>query len=306
MDTRPYARHALLTVTFLAVTLCGFVNEANTADRRKCTTSNLETLRQTVPEGYSIFQRLGDKSSFTVWFKCEDRQLDLTTAVHEGTHVLTAEIQAYPLISGQTATIVGEIRKLFRPGVLAPRFPAASAYVASYLMPGQASSAEEFGYLLNELNAYSHDLNAAVKLRHLAQQDYNVMHRDGLAALMAFTAAYVERARTDDGDAWAILQSASRAAHRHDAMGAGGTGNGRFLSGAPIRRGGARIPEAHLRRQYPPWTWSPAGPTAALSCKLPQGDGRRSAINDRFALAYRRLVGCSGRLQDPSGTKRPA
>lgn len=191
----------------LALGLWSLLGAAAAVQSSKCTKTHLETLRRTVPEGYVIFDKLKDKSVFTVWFKCENQQLEFTTGIHEGTHILTREINAYPLINGQTVAMVGEIRQLFRPGLLAPRFNPASAYVENYLMPGQASSADEFGYLLDELNAYSHDLNAAVKLRHLARKDYDVMHRDGLAALMAFTAAYVERARTQDKEAWAVLQS---------------------------------------------------------------------------------------------------
>jgi hypothetical protein len=196
-----------VSAILLTTAICGWPSEPRAGGKPACTATNLELLRRTVPEGYAIYDKLGDKTNFTVWFRCEDRQYDLTTAVHEGAHVVTADINAYPLINGRTVPIVGELKKLFRPGVLAPRFPAASAFVTNYLLPGQASSADHFGFLLNELNAYSHDLNTAVKLRHLAPKGYNVMHRDGLAALMAFTAAYVERARLENKDTWAILQS---------------------------------------------------------------------------------------------------
>lgn len=207
MVSKSGARRALLFAAAIAFGWWGLSNGAETAERPGCADGYLETLRRTVPEGYAIYEKLAEKSVFTVWFKCEDKQLELTTGVHEGAHVLTREIDAYPLINGQRTPLVGEIKKLFRPGVLAPRFNRGSAYVVNYLLPGQASSADEFGYLLDELNAYTHDLNAGVKLRHLARKDYDVSHRDGLAALMAFTAAYVERARTDDKEAWAILQS---------------------------------------------------------------------------------------------------
>jgi hypothetical protein len=74
------------------------------------------------------------------------------------------------------------------------------------MRPGAATSAEEFGYLLNELNAYTHDLHAAVQLRSLSPPDRSVHHRDGLAALMAFVAAYTEQARTRHPETWRELQ----------------------------------------------------------------------------------------------------
>lgn len=200
-------RRPLLSAALLVLGLSSLAEPLGAAERPKCADANLATLRRFVPEGFSIYQRLTDKNNFTFWFQCQDQQIDLTNAVHEGAHILTTEIQAYPLIDGRTVPLVGESRKLFRPGLVAPRFPAASPFVANYLMPGQASSADHFGFLLDELNAYSHDLNAATKLRHLSRPDNGWLHRDGLAALMAFTAAYVERARLEDRETWAILRS---------------------------------------------------------------------------------------------------
>jgi hypothetical protein len=173
----------------------------------KCSDAHLSLLRRSVPEGFAIYEKLKEKKLFTTWFKCDDAQLDLTTAVHEGVHILSHEIDAYPLINGQTAALVADLKALFRPGLVAPRYKADNTFVSTYLLPGQATSADQFGYLLNELNAYTHDLNAAVKLRRLSREEYDVFHRDGLAALMSFTAAYVERARADDKTTWSALQS---------------------------------------------------------------------------------------------------
>lgn len=175
----------------------------------KCAESHLTLLRRTVPEGYAIFEKMQDRKLFTVWFRCSDPQLDLTTAVHEGVHILSHEISAHPLINGDTVPLVADLKTLFRPGLVAPRYKAENTFVSTYLGPGQATSADQFGYLLNELNAYTHDLNAAVKLRRLSRQDYDVFHRDGLAALMSFTAAYVERARAEDKTTWSALQGAA-------------------------------------------------------------------------------------------------
>ena len=61
-------------------------------------------------------------------------------------------------------------------------------------------------YLLDELNAYSHDLNAAVDLKALSKSDESVDHRDGLAALMAFVAVYAETAKASEPETWSGLQ----------------------------------------------------------------------------------------------------
>lgn len=202
---------AALTLAGCVVSIGGRlgVSTAAAADPPKaCVERALGYLRQALPEGYSIYDRLKNKSVFTFFLKCgDDVQLGMTSAVHEGAHGLTSELNAYPLINGGVVPLVGDMKSLFRPGLVAPRFNKSSAFVSTYLMPGAATSADEFGFLLNELNAYTHDLNAAVKLKRYSSENYDVYHRDGLAALMAFTAAYVERARQEDAAAWSALQA---------------------------------------------------------------------------------------------------
>ena len=61
-------------------------------------------------------------------------------------------------------------------------------------------------YLLDELNAYSHDLDAAVALVPLQLRDREVDHRDGLAALMTFVMRYVDTAQKTQPATWQGLQ----------------------------------------------------------------------------------------------------
>jgi hypothetical protein len=171
-----------------------------------CHAAALEQLRRAAPEGYAIYEKLQDKKHFTIWIKCDDIQLGLTTAIHEGTHILTDEVNGYPLISGGVAPRVLQSKRFFPPKMVARQFNQDSSFVGTYMKPGAATSAEEFGFLLDELNAYSHDLNAAVRLARLADPNRDVFHRDGLAALMAFVAAYVEHARADEGTTWTALK----------------------------------------------------------------------------------------------------
>jgi hypothetical protein len=62
-------------------------------------------------------------------------------------------------------------------------------------------------YLLDELNAYSHDLNSATRLVPLRQGDTQVDHRDGLAAMMAFVMSYAAEARKDHPETWQGLKA---------------------------------------------------------------------------------------------------
>jgi hypothetical protein len=102
-----------------------------------------------------------------------------------------------------------EVSAFFAPSRIAGKFKA-NDFVATYLRPGSASSSTDFLYLLDELNAYTHDLNTAVDLSRsrgpVEQSDEQVDHRDGLAALMAFVALYVERAEESEPATWSGLQ----------------------------------------------------------------------------------------------------
>jgi hypothetical protein len=78
--------------------------------------------------------------------------------------------------------------------------------VQSYLGRNGASSKDDFMYLLDELNAYSHDLDAAVALVPLQRRDREVDHRDGLAGLMTFVMRYADTAQKAQPATWQGLQ----------------------------------------------------------------------------------------------------
>ena len=189
------------------VALCvAFASTISSVTAAPCHVPALEQLSRLAPEGYQVYRKAKDKKFFMSWISCDNVQLGLTTAVHETVHMITEEENAYPLIDGRRLPRVPERRPLFPPKLAAGSFDPASTYVETYMKPGAATSAEEFGYLLNELNAYTHDLHAAVQLKSLSVPGQSVHHRDGLAALMAFVAAYTEKARTHHPDTWRELQ----------------------------------------------------------------------------------------------------
>jgi hypothetical protein len=190
-----------------ALLLFGLTATSTVPAAQACVADAMEHLKRHAPEGYVIHDKLQRKADFTRWITCDDVHNGLATAVHEGVHILTEEINAYPLINGQTAQRVAPSARLFPPRNLAGLFRARSSFVQTYLKPGAATSAEEFGFLLDEMNAYTHDLNASIKLTKLMDPNRDVYHRDGLAALMAFTAAYVDRAKDERTETWTALQA---------------------------------------------------------------------------------------------------
>jgi hypothetical protein len=148
-----------------------------------------------------------DKRHFLRFLTCDDVILGLATAVHESVHLLTSEKSAYPLIDGGLAKRPAEDLRFFPPRDLARKFDARDAYVQTYLKRGAASSSDDFRFLLDELNAYSHDLASAVNLISLRRPEHGeVGHRDGLAALMSFVTSYVDAARQSAPATWESLQ----------------------------------------------------------------------------------------------------
>ncbi len=189
-----------MIIIVLVLVACQAARAASCHDRA------IEDLQRLYPAGFQIYAAIRRKADFLHWVTCEDVQLGLVTAVHESVHQLTSEIDAYPLISGARLPRVEASDDFFPPHVLAPHFNDRSMFVSIYLRKGEATSAIEFGYLLDELNAYTHDLTAAVSLQRLAPRDRHAYHRDGLAALMAFVAKYVEEARLNHPLTWRRLQ----------------------------------------------------------------------------------------------------
>lgn len=190
--------------------LCGLVLHAvallsaGQAAAGDCKAKAIDVLKTTSPNGYAIFQQIKDKAFFRIWLDCNDAQYSLPTAVHESVHLITGDRDAYPLIGGGAVKRPPDGGTRFAPGRIARQFRP-SLFVDTYLRPGGATSAADFRYLLDELNAYTHDLDTAIALDHLSGPDVRPSHRDGLAALMSFVALYIEAAESDSA-AWNELQ----------------------------------------------------------------------------------------------------
>jgi len=170
-----------------------------------CRGEALEQLKRYSDSGYRIYERLDDKRMFTTWILCDDRQRGLTTAVHEAVHMLTEQLDAYPLVDGGQIARIAATEKFARPGRIAAQFKSSDDFVRTYLLPGGASSADDFTYLLDEFNSYIHDLNTAIQTQTMAPRDSYLGHRDGMSAMMSFLMAYVAFAEKDEPRTWAGL-----------------------------------------------------------------------------------------------------
>ncbi|MFN3746203.1 MAG: hypothetical protein ACK4TL_15995 [Hyphomicrobiaceae bacterium] len=177
----------------------------NESRNAHCREEALEQLKRYSASGYRIYERLEDKRMFTAWILCDERQRGLTTAVHEAVHMLTEQLDAYPLVDGGQIARIPETEKFAKPGRIAAQFKQSDDFVRTYLLPGGASSADDFTYLLDEFNSYIHDLNTAIQTQAMAPRDSHLGHRDGMSAMMSFLMAYVALAEKEDPRTWAGL-----------------------------------------------------------------------------------------------------
>jgi hypothetical protein len=183
-----------------------FVSPVCGAQSGDCRERAVEKLRTLAPEGFAVYADIKDKKFFLSWISCDDLQLGLSTAVHESVHHLTEDNDAFPLIDGHELKRPHEMSGFYPPSAIAGKFGRNDMFAFTYLHPRRATSASDFLYLLDEMNAYTHDLNAAISLNKLRPADQFVAHRDGLAALMAFVAIYVETAEESHAETWTGLQ----------------------------------------------------------------------------------------------------
>ena len=198
-------RRPLRSIFFAALACMAPVAHSDAVHADDCRPRAIETLRASAPQGFAIYRQIKDKAFFLNWIACDEAQLGLSTAVHESVHYITAETDAFPLVHGGQLKRPHEVSAFFPPSLIAGKFKA-NDFVSTYLRPGSASSSTDFLYLLDELNAYTHDLNNAVSLSRSETSaepgEDQVDHRDGLAALMAFVALYVERAAESEPATW--------------------------------------------------------------------------------------------------------
>ena len=194
-------RSTLFAMACIALA-CGSAADVRAAD---CRQAAVERLRLSAPGGYAVYRLIKDKAFFLNWLSCDDAQFGLPTAVHESAHYISAETDAFPLVGGGEVRRPHEVTRFFVPSRIAGRFKT-SDFVSTYLRRGGSSSATDFLYLLDELNAYTHDLGTAVSLKEFRHADEEVSHRDGLAALMAFVATYAQTAEESDAATWEGLR----------------------------------------------------------------------------------------------------
>ncbi len=198
-------RGILLGIVLTAVV----ITPASAMEKRSgsCQSQGLRELERLSPQGFAVYRAINDKKFFTNWIKCGGPQFDLATAVHESVHHLGVTKNGYFLIDGRVLRRPPGLDRLAPPRQIASSFRN-DTYVQTYLRPGAATSAVDLTYLLDELNAYTHDLNVSVNLVSLSKpSDGNISNRDGLGALMSFVMKYADTAKKSNPATWSSLKA---------------------------------------------------------------------------------------------------
>jgi len=184
-----------------------FSTPSSAASKTDCHAHAIRELQRLSPQGHAVYQAMPDKKQFMQWVMCDDLDLSLTTAVHESVHMLTEQKDGYLLIDGSVIRRPKELERFMPPRQVSGAFDKSDIFVQTYLRPGAASSAQDATYLFDELNAYTHDLNTAVKIASLNKRSNgHAAHRDGLSALMTFVMKYVDAARQQNNATWQGMQ----------------------------------------------------------------------------------------------------
>jgi hypothetical protein len=166
---------------------------------QSCINKSLAYIARYSPTGLGVYKKMKNKEDFEIWFDCNDTDptmmiVFMTTAIHESVHFLTDTLGAYPLIGGGQVPMFDD-QKLPPPHKVNHLFPKDDSLVEIYLTDGEetASSSDHFSFLLNEMNAYAFDLKSVIEFIPFApnMKNHENSFREGTAAMMAFTAAYL-------------------------------------------------------------------------------------------------------------------
>lgn len=173
----------------------------------------MERLALADPRTHQQLSRLKDKESLFSFIDTKERDLAIATCTHEGLHMLSAEENVYHFYDGSTRPRMRDIafqpREILKQVQNSSVRDALSSYTDTYLIPGQASSAELFEYLLDEMNAYSRELITFAKLKAhgCPQPEWQHSQRDGTAAMMLYFKLALQRAKDKHPGDWRRLKS---------------------------------------------------------------------------------------------------
>jgi len=203
-------------LTLLGSLFLGLALSASPADARssasgatpKCAAEALKILREHSPHGTRIYRATKDKKFFLWWIRCDDIPISLATSVHESVHVMSGHYlyreRSY-FLPDQTWTKV-RYKDLFHRGELLEEFGGrprpGNIYDENYLLQ---TGNQDIVFILEEFNAYVHDLMVSRELSALIPEGTRVSSRDALANFMFYLKRYLKRAKLKHPKDWEAI-----------------------------------------------------------------------------------------------------
>jgi hypothetical protein len=175
-----------------------------------CASEVLELLHHD-PHAVEIYRRVDNPKAFFKWIDCGRKSdLNLPVAIHETTHRLArVESGKISLFGLDRRTRIVPSQGLFPRGEIVADIPEAERddMVDIYLAGGMGQT--DLSGLLNELNAYTTETQAATNFHYRYSQRSEFAFRDGLARMMHFVAVYLNTAKRRFPENWAQLTNSA-------------------------------------------------------------------------------------------------
>lgn len=200
---------------FLLFLLCAGTLQA--ADQ-SCLNDALALLQKRDANGYRIYQLSKDPDAFSFWLSCSDGKplhSKLPAAVHETLHKVDGELEQngargrahFYLLGGRVISVARHTQLFERAQVAAllTDEEKRTHYFRPYLTG--VSGKQKLDSLLEEFNAYTHDLSTSVTLVDLKAATLRSSNRDGVLTFMYYLELYLKQARTNFAGAWQVLVS---------------------------------------------------------------------------------------------------
>lgn len=189
-----------------------FKREGRAPTDPACVTKAVAALKGFSPSAFDTYKRLNDPDFFASFIAgCADAGefylSDVPSAVHESVHAVRATTESYHLVTSELLPVPSA------PGYFPPHeiadtllrdLKSSDDYFDTYIRPGgePASSKDDFTYLLDELNAYTNDLQATMDLTALTPLENR---EAGVVAMMSFVAGYISFAQAHQAATFAHL-----------------------------------------------------------------------------------------------------
>jgi hypothetical protein len=197
------------------------------ASNQHCRAKAIEIVRNNAPATLPTFDKImksaDAKNNFYFFLDCNDLGQSLSSAIHEAVHGLSGVYfnpHCFPLRNGTSASCPYGVMdaRLLQPKTIFRDYPfdAQDPNVKTYLLGIDLASGEpiegssggtDFNMILNELNAWTHDVafNTELHLKGIAPAISLDNSRLGAMQLMTFAMAYLHFAKKKSPSTWKML-----------------------------------------------------------------------------------------------------